>query len=236
MTYAVVLLLIGLAILAHELGHFIAAMLARIPVERFSIGFGPKVWGVRRGETEYRLSLIPLGGYVLPAVGDEAQFFRLPLRKRVILAVGGPVASLLLPVPCFMVLAALSGEFSVGSLLWNPISQTLDLTIRVLSAVPALFSQPEQLSGVVGIVAQGGQVIGGSFRAALRFLAFMSLNLGVLNLLPIPALDGGKLFLYALEKIHPGLQRLHVPLSMAGWVLIVGLILYVTVMDVTRML
>lgn len=55
---------LGLAIFVHELGHLLAAKRKNVKVDRFSIGFGPKLWGFVRGETEYRLSAVPLGGYV----------------------------------------------------------------------------------------------------------------------------------------------------------------------------
>src|SRR4030042_1916227 len=105
----------------------------------------------------------------------------------------------------------------------------------MVCAIPTLFSHPEQLSGIVGIVVQGGGMIGGSVLQAIRFLALVSLNLGVLNLLPIPALDGGKVLLCGLEMVHPAMRRLHLPLSIAGWVLVVGLMVYVTVLDFGRL-
>ncbi|MBM3986233.1 MAG: RIP metalloprotease RseP, partial [Planctomycetes bacterium] len=55
---------ISFLIFIHELGHFLAARLFNVRVETFSVGFGPRVWGFRRGETDYRLSAVPLGGYV----------------------------------------------------------------------------------------------------------------------------------------------------------------------------
>jgi regulator of sigma E protease len=60
------------------------------------------------------------------------------------------------------------------------------------------------------------------------------LNLFIMNLLPIPALDGGKILLFLTEKIHPCFLRLHIPLSIAGWVLIMGLTLYTVVIDVLK--
>ena len=59
-----VLVLLGVLILVHELGHFIFARLFDVKVLRFSLGFGPRLFGFTHGETEYRLSLVPLGGYV----------------------------------------------------------------------------------------------------------------------------------------------------------------------------
>ena len=69
--YAAVLL--GILIIVHEIGHFVAARLAGVTVERFSIGFGPRILTMKRGETEYAISLIPLGGYVKMAGMDPTE-------------------------------------------------------------------------------------------------------------------------------------------------------------------
>ena len=63
-TFAVTMLMLGVLIFVHELGHYLAAKSVDIEVKKFSIGFGPKILGFQKGETEYLLSLIPLGGYV----------------------------------------------------------------------------------------------------------------------------------------------------------------------------
>jgi regulator of sigma E protease len=68
--------LLGILIIVHEVGHFLAARAAGVTVERFSIGFGPKIFSIRRGETEYALSAFPLGGYVKMAgmeVSEDAE-------------------------------------------------------------------------------------------------------------------------------------------------------------------
>jgi regulator of sigma E protease len=59
------IVLIGVMVLVHEFGHFIVAKLFRVRVEAFSIGFGPRLFGFKRGETDYKVCLLPLGGYVL---------------------------------------------------------------------------------------------------------------------------------------------------------------------------
>jgi regulator of sigma E protease len=64
MSYVAVVFIVGLVIAIHECGHLLAAKWCGIPVERFSIGFGPKLFGFRRGETSYWLSIVPIGGYV----------------------------------------------------------------------------------------------------------------------------------------------------------------------------
>jgi len=64
------LVVLSILVLVHELGHFIAAKRCGVRVEKFSFGFGPKLFSVKRGDTEYLVSLVPLGGYVKMA-GDE---------------------------------------------------------------------------------------------------------------------------------------------------------------------
>ena len=72
MTILATLVVLAVLIFVHELGHFAAAKAVGVGVERFSIGLGPKLFGFRRGETEYVLSAIPLGGYVkMVGMGDE---------------------------------------------------------------------------------------------------------------------------------------------------------------------
>ncbi|MEJ2541917.1 MAG: RIP metalloprotease RseP [Gemmatimonadota bacterium] len=72
MTILALVVVLGVLIFVHELGHFAAAKAVGIGVERFSIGLGPRIWGVTHGETEYVLSAIPLGGYVkMVGMDDE---------------------------------------------------------------------------------------------------------------------------------------------------------------------
>ena len=61
---------LGLLIFVHELGHFLVAKRSGVTVLRFSLGFGPRLFGFKRGDTDYCLSLIPLGGYV-KMLGEE---------------------------------------------------------------------------------------------------------------------------------------------------------------------
>ena len=63
-------IVLGIMVLVHEWGHFIVAKSFGVRVEIFSIGFGPRLWGVKRGDTDYRVSALPLGGYVKMA-GDN---------------------------------------------------------------------------------------------------------------------------------------------------------------------
>ena len=103
-----VVLLLGVLVFVHELGHFLLAKACKVKVLRFSIGFGPRVVGFQRGETEYRISWIPLGGYVKMAGDtpyeelppDEARrgFLAQPPWKRGLIVAAGPAFNLLFPV------------------------------------------------------------------------------------------------------------------------------------------
>lgn len=111
---AIVLLLGGL-IFVHELGHFLVAKALGVKVLRFSIGFGPRLFGVQRGETEYRVSLLPLGGYVKMAGDDPAEtlapedrgrgFLEQSPWRRLAIAVAGPSANLVFPAVIYFALA-----------------------------------------------------------------------------------------------------------------------------------
>lgn len=100
------LVLIGIMILVHELGHYLAARWFDVKIEAFSFGFGPRLFGFRRGETDFRFSAILFGGYVKMAgehPGDEAasdprSFQAKPRWQRLIIALAGPSMNLVLAV------------------------------------------------------------------------------------------------------------------------------------------
>jgi regulator of sigma E protease len=100
------LVLLGVMILIHELGHFWAARTFDVKVDIFSFGFGPRLFGFKRGDTDYRFSAIPFGGYVKMAgdqpnddsAGDPRGFMLKPRWQRLIIAAAGPVMNILLAV------------------------------------------------------------------------------------------------------------------------------------------
>ena len=113
-------LLIGALVFFHELGHFIAAKAFNVKVLRFSLGFGPGV-GLRFGETEYRLSLLPLGGYVkmlgevpdadIPAGEQARAFANRPVWQRAVIACAGPLFNMLLATTVYFVMFVGSHTF-----------------------------------------------------------------------------------------------------------------------------
>ena len=100
------LVLIGVMIMIHELGHFWAARFFDVRVEAFSFGFGPRLFGFRRGETDYRFSLILFGGYVKMAgeqvtdenIDDPRAFLAKPRWQRLIIAFAGPFMNMVLAI------------------------------------------------------------------------------------------------------------------------------------------
>lgn len=93
---------LGFLIFIHELGHFLAAKKSGIKVNTFSLGFGPKIIGFRRGDTEYKLSWLPFGGYVQmegenpsEQTGAEGEFASASLGKRAFVVIAGPAVNLL---------------------------------------------------------------------------------------------------------------------------------------------
>jgi len=121
MTIVAAVVMLGVLIFVHELGHFLVAKRSGVGVLKFSLGFGPKLVGVKRGETEYLLSALPLGGYVKMIgedPGDESpeaadphrSFSRKSVGTRAGIILAGPLANLLLPVVIFWGVFAFAGQ------------------------------------------------------------------------------------------------------------------------------
>ncbi len=237
MSYLAVFFIVSFLIFIHELGHFLVAMIVGIPISRFSVGMGRSLLAWQRGRTEYRISAIPLGGYVLPDVRDAGMsFLEIPVAKRIAFALGGPAANILVAGLMFAVINVAVGGLPIHSAIIDGFTRTFIATGEVLRALPQLFSAPGHMSGLIGVVAQGGDFIAGSITLALQFAIVMSINLAILNLIPIPPLDGGKVLLYLLECIHGSARRLQIPLNVAGVVLLLGVIGYTAISDVTRLI
>ena len=107
-TIILAILALGFLIFIHELGHFFAAKRSGIRVEKFSIGFGPRLIGFRRGETDYCLSALPFGGFVKMAgenpedqKGEQGEFASAPVGHRIFVAIAGPVMNFLLGIILF---------------------------------------------------------------------------------------------------------------------------------------
>jgi regulator of sigma E protease len=108
-------IVLGFMILLHEFGHYAAAKYFGVRVEQFAIGFGKRLIGFRKGETDYRINILPLGGYVKMSgenpmddrTGDPGEFLSHPRWQRFIIAIAGPAMNILLAI------AILTGVYMV---------------------------------------------------------------------------------------------------------------------------
>ena len=170
-TIAATVLVLGILIFVHELGHFLVAKWMGVVVLRFSLGFGPKVAGFQRGETEYRLSPVPLGGYVkmlgeeqedeVPAEQMERSFGSQKVAKRAAIVLAGPLSNLLLAIVIFTLVFTFAGipemTTDVGSVNADSPAALAGLQggDKVLEINGKALANWEQLSKV--IVAEGKQ-------------------------------------------------------------------------------
>ncbi|MDA8431220.1 MAG: M50 family metallopeptidase [Geobacteraceae bacterium] len=371
--YAVIVL--GILIFVHEFGHFIVAKLFNVKVEKFSLGFGPKLYGKQIGETEYLLSAFPLGGYVkmfgeggviegtaTPApedieksydeesgeTTDDARelteeekarsFAHKPPLARIAIVMAGPVFNLLFAWLIFIVLcmmgvptvtarigevlkdkpAAKAGVLKndlVTSINGNKISQwdeisdliaaakgqpivmtvkrgdsdlrftitpelrvsknlfgesvkghaigiaaagevvteyydpyqslikgttqtwkVIDLTFMSLVKLAQRVVPMDSVGGPIMIAKMAGETAKMGSSSFLAFMALLSINLGVLNLLPVPVLDGGHLFFFFCELIfrRPVNQKVREYAQQIGLFLLLGLMVLAFYNDIVR--
>ena len=339
---------LGVLIFVHELGHFIFAKLFKVGVEKFSLGFGPKLIGKKIGDTEYIISAFPLGGYV-KMVGENADgelcpddrarsFAEKPPLQRMAIVAAGPVFNLLFAYLLFIIIFMVgvpSATTKIGEVVegkpaaragikpndlitsidgirvsrWDEFAKAIvsskgkPVVVQLMrgSTPLTVTVQPESrtaknifgetvTSPVIGVVAAGEIVIDhfgpgeafvkGSIQTAnvigltvlsvvklveraipldtiggpimiakmagqqasaggasfLAFMALLSINLGILNLLPVPILDGGHLFFYFWEFIFrkPVSMKTREIAQQVGLVLLIALMVLAFYNDIAR--
>jgi len=347
--YAVVsaLIALGILIVFHELGHFLVAKKTGVGVLTFSIGFGPKIFGKKVGETEYLVSAFPLGGYVkmvgedpeqeVQEVDNERSFSNQSLTKRFAIVAAGPVFNFILSILVFTLIFVFFGmpvlTTQIGSVESNspaeqaglqkgdrilsigtrPIEKWEDLSMQIkesggkplvlrverdggqidISVQPmeregrtvfgekttfwvvgiasdvviqksnplmgmwqgvyktgeysvltlvALYKMvtgdisPKNLGGPLLIAQLAGEQARQGLWNFLFFVAILSVNLGVLNLLPIPILDGGHLFFFLLEGMRgrPVALRHRERAQQVGVFLLILIMIYAFYNDIAR--
>ena len=235
MGYFVIFLMISLLILIHEFGHFCAAKWAGLPVKQFSIGYGRRLFGFTYKETEYRVSVFPVGGYVMPDIEVLDDYFAFSFKNRVLFALAGPLANIAAAWVGLLVMSVIYHGVSAASIFVMPFVQLWDMTAQFVRSIPTLFSHPQQLSGIVGLVAFGGKEIGVDIPRLLSLSVLLNINLAFLNLLPMLPLDGGKIVLDILHQLRMPVKRLYVPVAIVGWAFILMLMVYVTIHDVSNL-
>lgn len=348
------IIVLGLLIFVHEFGHFLFAKLFGVKVLRFSLGFGPKLFGRQIGETEYLVSAFPLGGYVkmygenptdeIEPAEERRAFNAKPLWQRFLIVAGGPGFNLLFAVLLFFLIYAFVGlptpvpgtrigqvapdspaaaagiklgdeilsingqptekwehvseiirqggglpvtvvlrrgqetltvtgtptiqaitnifgekvgeryllgitrsdemtfekvslfrAFEAGMMqTWNLISLTILSLVKIIQkVVPA-----SELGGPILIAQLAGQQMEAGWLNLVYFMGLLSVNLGILNLFPIPILDGGHLLFFAVEGVlrRPLSMKTREMLQQIGLFLLVSLMFFVFYNDIMRLI
>jgi len=253
MSIIIFLISIALLILVHEFGHFIVAKKLGIRVDEFALGFPPKLLSKKWGGTLYTLNAIPFGGFVkifgenshTEVISEEdksTSFFYKPKWVQSLVLVAGVamnvifawfLISLLLlqsdGIMAFWEAAKLTAFitketiFGLGTFLWNIISFKADFS---------------QVSGVVGIASifKEAEIIG--FAQVVYLVAVISINLAVINLVPLPALDGGRLLFVGIEAIirRPINPKIVRTLSLISFLFLLVLMVFVTAHDILKLI
>jgi regulator of sigma E protease len=137
----------SLLVIVHEAGHFAAAKATGMRVERFFLFFGPTIWSFKRGETEYGIKSIPLGGYVritgmnpeedVPPEHEENAYFRKPVWRRIVVVAAGPAVNIFLAFAILFCLFAIDGKpqlkQSIAHLRSGPAAKVLERGDRIVS-------------------------------------------------------------------------------------------------------
>jgi regulator of sigma E protease len=113
------IVLVGVMVVVHEFGHFIVAKLCGVRVEAFSVGFGPRLFGIKHGDTDYKVCLLPLGGFVKmtgenpgedPVLNDPGAFMAHPRWQRMLIGLAGPVSNFILAFVLMLIYFGLVNE------------------------------------------------------------------------------------------------------------------------------
>lgn len=243
-----IIVLLGFLIFIHEAGHFCVAKLCKVKVKEFSIGFGPKIFSKKKGETDYEIRLIPLGGFVNlegeeELSDEEGSFSKASTAKKIAIIVAGALVNIIFGLITFFILilcrykmienASFAQSFIYAS------KASLDLILETLKGILEIFKfkvSINDFTGPIGISQMVSQT--SSFAEFIYLLSIISISLGVTNLLPIIPLDGGKVLIYIIEAIRkkPISEKTQEVIASVGLFILLGLSFAVTFNDIARIL
>ncbi|MBR3162941.1 MAG: site-2 protease family protein [Clostridia bacterium] len=240
-----IIFLLGFLIIIHESGHFIVAKICKVKVNEFAIGFGPVIWKKQGLETKYALRLIPLGGFVSMEGEEEASdaegsFSKASIPKRMAIVIAGATVNIVFGLIAYFILMtsiAKPIDNTFASHIYFGLSQTAEFCQSIVESLKSLIVdglKTDQMMGIVGI--SDVVVSTNGIKEFIYILSLVSVSLGVTNLLPIPALDGGKLLLLIIEAIRrkPLKQETEASITLLGFSLLIVLSIYVTYNDILR--
>ena len=229
-----IIFLLGFLIFIHEGGHFLVAKLCKVKVNQFAIGFGPELISKQKGETKYAFRAIPLGGFVSMEGEEESSekegaFNKASIPKRIAIVSAGAIVNIVFGLRIyFIIVAIMYGNLQIAC------KATLGFSGALVESIKMLFSGQvgaDDLTGPVGISELVSKTTG-----LKEYLYIVSVSLGITNLLPIPALDGGKILLLLIEAIRrkPVSDKVQIQLQLLGFSLLIALSIFVTYNDISR--
>lgn len=335
----IAILVFGILILTHELGHFIVAKACHIRVNEFAVGMGPALFKIKKGETTYALRILPIGGFCAmegedDESADDRAFNRRPIWQRMLVIVAGAVTNIVTGFILVIILTLMSqaiatnmvakfdakatsnasGGMKVGDRIeringarvhvssdimydlvldsdgvvnitvnrggklvelknvhfpmvsdgnggkvmrrdfwvqgenktfFNVLHEAFYQTISMVRLVWLTFIQLftgrfglKDLAGPIGTTAAVGQAAAAGLSDLLYVSALIAVNLGVVNLFPLPALDGGKLLFLIVEAVKrkPLNRKYEGFVNFAGFALLMLLMVVVTFNDIMRLI
>ena len=244
-----IIFLLGFLVLIHEGGHFIVARLCKVKVNEFAIGFGKTIWQKQGNVTKYSLRLIPLGGFCSMEGEDkesdeDGSFSKASVWKRMAIVLAGAVVNILFGILVYFILVSTVGiEFvdqtkdTIINRIYYGGQATGTFILSIFESIKMLFTggvSTDQMVGIVGISEVVVQTSG--IMNYLHLVAVISVSLGVTNLLPIPALDGGKILILLIEIIRrkPMKIETEAKIQVLGFSILMALFLIVTYNDISR--
>lgn len=237
-----------IVVLIHEFGHFITARRLGINAYEFSIGFpfSPKIATLfRHKETEFTLRLLPLGGFVSFSRNEDEsetiEFLKEDRWKRGIIISAGSIFNIIFAFLLLTFALLIGKNLPLNDAILSSIKTIEIVTIGTVQLIFNLFSgngSMDSLSGPVGIAVMAGKAANAGFINLIYFTGLLSLSLGILNLLPFPALDGGHLIILAIESLKrsPLSQRTYQIVGVAGISFFLILTLIATYKDILRLI
>ena len=228
-----------LLVVSHEFGHMIVGKLCGVRVDEFSVGMGPLIFKKQKGETQYSLRAIPLGGYCKFNEDDEESddpraFINASWWKRALILFAGAFMNflvfLIIVSLVFFIIGLPQAEFS-RVLPWafqNTFAICKDFLGETIAFFGRLFTgkaQADEVMGIVGIVDVFAEEIEYGFINVIYFMGIISLDLAFVNLLPFPALDGGRLLFILIELItrNKVSKRVENAINTAGFMILMAL-------------
>ncbi|MDR1795932.1 MAG: site-2 protease family protein [Clostridiales Family XIII bacterium] len=244
-----------LLIFVHETGHLLVAKLFRVQVNEFMLGMGPKITSFKRGETEYAFRALPIGGACVLEGEDEDSdnpraFTNKPARVRALVLAAGSLMNFALAIVVlamvifFTYIPQMQASFVEGLLFFfrsfgYAVEYAATLMRMMVEVLGQLVTRKIGMDGVTGPI---GMASAFSETAEMgpgylwQLVALISLNLGIVNLLPFPALDGGRLIFLVIRKITGKrvTNQVEGMFHLVGIMLLFAFMIFITFQDVGR--